>query len=491
MPNHFLNHRVACTRFKCFAHLFGCMAILCLPHLSLAQSKLPDIGSPASAELSPAKEMELGRILIAEVRRRLPVSNDPELSQYIHALGTRITSGGLNANLQFHFLLVINPSINAFALPGGIVSINSGLLTLAEQESELAGVIAHEIAHVSQRHIARRFENEKSFNVISALTLLGSILAAVYNVDLGQAALMSSQAGILQARLAYSRSFEQEADRIALQLLVNAGINPMGMSRFFYRMHKQTQLNRGQMPEFLSTHPLTLDRLSETETRARQFLGLFSSNSSHFDFAKARTLALSKAPSEIIDFYRQKDKSSEGLSDSERYTFALALSRQGNHRLALRHLGDIKVHADNELTIELAKAQIDIAQGNTRLAKTSLESLDKIYPKNIPVTYYLATSLIKEDQADLALEKLNQLNNGQLNPAIYKLKAKAANRAGLPWLSHESLGDYYAAHGQYGAAMEQIDLALRSLGIDSNSKARIEARKTQLTEIRQRQEQFK
>ena len=467
------------------------MVMICLPQLLLAQSKLPDIGSPASAELSPAKEMELGRILIAEVRRRLPVSNDPELSQYIHALGTRITSGGLDSNLQYNFLLVINPSINAFALPGGIVAINSGLLTLAEQESELAGVMAHEIAHVSQRHIARRFENEKSFGVISALTLLGSILAAVYNVDLGQAALMGSQAGILQAKLAYSRSFEQEADRIALQLLVSAGIDPMGMPRFFYRMHKATQVNRGQIPEFLSSHPLTLDRLSETETRARQFRGLFPSNSSHFGFAKARVLALSKDSSNLVHLYRKKSKHSERLSDTERYTFALALSHQGNHRQALRHLGDIQTNSDNELTIELAKAQINIAMGKTGMARESLESLDKIYPKNIPVTYYLATSLIKEDQAHLALEKLDQLNKEQLNPAIYKLKAKAANRAGLPWLSHESLGNYYAAHGQYGAAMEQIDLALHSHGIDSNSKARIEARKAQLTEIKQRQKQFK
>ena len=492
MSIHLLNDRVFCIRLLFLTRLLLCLILASLTQNLLAEDKLPDIGGSANTELSPAKEAELGRILLTEVRRRLPISNDPELSQYIQALGTRITSGGLNSNFQFTFLLVINPSINAFALPGGIVVINSGLLTLAHQESELASVLAHEIAHVSQRHIARNFENDKSFSVISALTLLGSILAAVYNIDLGQAALMTSQAGIHQAKLAYSRSFELEADRLAMQLLVSSGIDPLGMSQFFKRLHKHTQLNRGKIPEFLSTHPLTLDRLSEAETRARQYRRPFTSNSSDFDYAKARTLALSKNSSSLIDYLREKSRSSVGLSDPERYTYALVLSREGKHKQALWHLGNIAIHADNELTIKLAEAQINIAMEQANVARASLESLDKIYPQNLPVTYYLATSLIKEDQARQALEQLDQLGHVyQQNPAIDKLKAKAADKAGIPWRSHESLGDYYAAHGQYGAAMEQIQLALRSHSIDSSSKARIEARKAQLISVKQQRDEFK
>ena len=474
------------------ACLLLCLVLVSLPQTSLAEGELPDIGGSASTELSPAKEIEVGRILLTEVRRRLPVSNDPELSQYIQALGTRITSGGLNSNFPFTFLLVINPSVNAFALPGGIIAINSGLLTLAQQESELAGVLAHEIAHVSQRHIARNFESGKSLSLISALTLLGSILAAIYDIELGQAALMSSQAGLHQTKLAYSRSFEQEADRLAIQLLARSGIDPLGMPRFFRRLHEHTQLNRGQIPEFLSTHPLTLNRISESEARASQYRGSFVSNSFNFEYAKARTLAISKNPSELMDYYKEKNKSSSGLSDTERYTYALVLGREGKHKQALRQLGEIVVHADNELTIKLAAAQIHIAMGQAGIAKTSLESLDKIYPQNFPVAYYLAKSLIKENQAHGALEKLDRLGDArQKNPAIDQLKAKAADKAGLTWRSHESLGDYYAAHGQYGLAMEQIELALRSPGIDLSSEARIEARKTQLRETRQKHEQFK
>ncbi len=482
----------ALYKFKYTIYTVLCVLLLNLPLNSFAESNLPDIGGPASAELSPAKEIELGRILIAEVRGHLSVSNDPELNQYIHSLGTRITSGGIDSNFPFTFLLIFNPDINAFALPGGIIAINSGLLTLSRQESEVASVFAHEIAHVTQRHIARNFANAKSLSVISALTLLGSILAAAYSSELGQAAIISTQAGIQDAQLAYSRSFEQEADRVGMQLLVRANIDPQGMPTFFERLSRHTQLNRGEIPEFLSSHPLTQNRISESKTRATQYRGSFTSNTSHFNYARARTIAITSNPTQMIDYYRKKINSPDKLNDQDHYTYAIALSRAGKNGQALRRLQKIAINADNELTIKLAEAQINIAAGQTQKAKMSLESLDQVYPNNLPVVYYLATSLIEENQARLALQKLDKLDHrSQQNPAIDKLKAKAASEANMPWRSHESLSDFYAAHGQYGSAMEQIQLSLRSPGIDSNSKARIEAKKNQLRESRKRRETFK
>ena len=468
-----------------------CLLFMLLVPLSVANAHLPNIGGPASTELSPAKEIELGQVLLTEIRRRLPVSDDPELIQYVQALGTRITSGGLDSNFPFTFLLVEDPSINGFALPGGIIAINSGLLTLATQESELASVFAHEIAHVSQRHIARNFENAKSFNVVSALTFLGALLATVYNVDLGQAALMTSQAGLQQAQFAYSRSFEQEADRIGMQLMVSANIDPYGMPLFFKRLQKHTQLNRGRLPEFLRTHPLTLKRISESEARARQYQGTYAFNSTDFNYIRARTLALSKNPTELIDYYREKSRTPQGLSDTERYTYALALSRAGKHEQGLYHLERITVGTDNRLKVRLADAQIRLSMGQTGAARATLESLDRVYPGNLPVTYYLASSLIREDLAHQALDKLDRLGHGYLqHPVIDKIKARAASRAGMPWRSHESLGNFYAAHGQYNLAMEQIQLALQSPGIDPISKARIETLKIRLRLLEQQREQF-
>ncbi|MFK7816716.1 MAG: M48 family metalloprotease [Gammaproteobacteria bacterium] len=454
---------------------------------------MPDISGPASAELSVSKEIELGQILISQVRGHLPISNDPELTQYIHSLGTRITSAGINSNFPFTFILVNNSDINAFALPGGIVAINTGLLTLSEKESEVASVFAHEIAHVTQRHIARNFANAKSFSVISALTLLGSILAAAYGGgELGQAALITTQSGLQERQLAYSRSFEQEADRVGMQFLVNANIDPQGMPAFFERLNKHTQLNRGQIPEFLSSHPLTASRISESKSRANQYSGSFTSNTIHFDYAKARAIAITTSPSQLVEFYRKKNKIPGSLSETEIYTYALSLSRVGKNQQALQQLKLISLNANNELTIKLAKAQIQIVAGQYTQAEKLLKTLEQIYPSNSSVKYYLATALSENGNPQLALQKLDQLNNPQPdNPIFDKLKAKTASKANIAWRSHESLSDYYAAHGQYGTAMEQIQLSLRASGIDSNSKARIEAKKELLRDARKRRDNFK
>ena len=401
------------TRLKLIGNSFICSLLVICSTVSIADNNLPDIGGAANAELSISKEIELGRILIAEVRGHLPVSNDPELSQYIHSLGTRITSAGVNSNFPFTFILVQNPDVNAFALPGGIVAINSGLLTLGQQESEVASVFAHEIAHVTQRHIARNFANAKSFSVLSALTLLGSILAVAYGGgELGQAAIITTQSGLQERQLAYSRSFEQEADRIGMQLLVNANIDPQGMPLFFERLHNHTQLNRGQIPEFLSSHPLTSNRISESKTRANQYRGLFTSNTIHFEYAKARAFAFTTKPSQLVQHYRKKLKSGE-LTDTEIYTFALTLSRTGKNQQALQQLKLITLDADNELTIKLAKAQILTVDAQYNKAEELLKNLEQIYPSNPSVIYYLSAALIENGKAHIALQKLDHLDNIQ------------------------------------------------------------------------------
>ena len=485
----------SCVCKQHFTHVFQtllCVAIITISQVSIAESSLPDIGGPSGVDLSPGKEIELGKILIAEVRRQLPIINDPELSQYIYSLGTRITSGGLNSDFPFTFLMVYDEAINAFALPGGIIVINSGLLILAEKESEVASVVAHEIAHVTQRHIARNFANAKTFSVVSALTLLGTILATAYGGgDAGTAAFITSQSALQERQLAYSRSFEKEADRVGMHLLVSANIDPQGMPDFFERMNRETQLNRGQIPEFLSSHPLTQNRIIESQDRASQYKGSFTTNTIHFDYARARAIAISANPNQMINFYRKQVKSSKQLNDTDLYIYAGVLNRAGKNKQAIHELKKIDITTDNELTIKLALAQIYLSNRQIDDAEILLSKLSEIYPRNLPVVYYYATSLIDKDQAQLALQMLEQLNTGQSNPAIYKLKAKAASKANLPWLSHESLSDYYAAHGQYGSAMEQIQLSLRSPGIDANSKARVEAKKQLLRELRQKRENFK
>lgn len=448
---------------------------------------LPDIGDPASELLSINQEAELGKILLAQINQRLPVSTDPELRSYLQSLGTRLISGSLHSNFPYYFRLVFDNRINAFAMPGGIVAINSGLFLLSESESELASVVAHEISHVSQRHIARRFSRQKKLSVINAIAMLGTVLASIYSSDAGSA-IAATTLGTLQAsELAYSRAFEREADRIGMLLLVNANLDPYGMPRFFDRLNNHSKVNQGRIPEFLSSHPLTLSRISDSRIRAEQFsTGQYIENTIHFEYAKARVLAISIDPNTLVKKYRTLIE--ERATNIRYYIYGIALSRVGRGKQSVRALQQIKPNNNEEFPVSIALAQAFIVDGKIDEALTILQNLDQLYPANEAVIFYLATALLQKKNPGLALKKLDTLSKDIAgNPAIERLRAKAADGAGKPWRSHESLSNYDLMHARYGTAMEHLLLALRQTGIDDHSKARIEAKKDRLREFRKKQ----
>lgn len=449
--------------------------------------QLPDIGDPASADLSRNQEIELGKVLLGQINQRLPIATDPELRAYIRSLGSRIISGGLNSDFPFHFMLVFDRRINAFAMPGGIVAINSGLITLAESESELASVVAHEIAHVSQRHIARAFTQQKSASVVTALAMLASILAAAYSADAGTAALYSTLGAQQQSQLAFSRDFEREADRIGMQLLAGANLDPYGMPRFFERLNRHTKTNQGNIPEFLLSHPLTVFRISDSKARAASYEGKYIESTFLFEYAKARIIGLSNDPQRLIEQYETRIKKSPNNID--RYVLAIALARKEKNSEALKVLDQTRPNGSESFSINMLRAQIHLEANRPKLAVPILERLERLYPENEAVIFYLARAYNDTGRSKLALNRLDALPTLiDTNPAIEKLRAKVAEKAGLLWRSHESLSDYYALHGQYGTAMEQLIIASRQKGIDLYSQARIESKQERLKELKEEQE---
>ena len=447
---------------------------------------LPDIGDPASELLSINQEAELGKILLAQINRALPVSTDPELRGYMQSLGTRLISGSLNSNFPYYFRLVFDNRINAFAMPGGIVAINSGLFLLSESESELASVVAHEISHVSQRHIARRFSRQKKLSVVNTIALLGTVLATIYSPDAGSA-VGAATLGTLQAsELSYSRAFEREADRVGMLLLVNANLDPYGMPRFFERLNSFSQINQGRVPEFLSSHPLTVSRISDSKIRADQFsTGRYIENTVHFNYAKARTLAISVDPNVLVKRYRKLLE--QEPNNIRYYVYGIALNRLARGKQSIAALKKIEPNDNEKFPVAIAMAQAHIANGQTDEALEILHRLDQLYPNNEAVIYYLATALLDKNNPKLALDKLDTISKDiSGNPAIERLRARAADNAGRPWLSHESLSDYDLMHARYNAAMEHLLLAQRQTGIDDHSKARIEAKKDRLQEFRKK-----
>jgi predicted Zn-dependent protease len=447
--------------------------------------QLPNMGDPASAVLTPSQEALLGETLLTQIRGALPISKDPELNDYVQALGTRLVSAGSDSGMEFTFLLVADPTINAFAAPGGIVVVNSGLLLTAQSESELAGVIAHEIAHIEQRHMARTYANAGSINLKTALAMLASIVAGAYGgANVGSAAMLSTMAAGAQAQLAFSRANEQEADRVGMRLLAAARFDPQGMPNFLQRLQEYIQLNAGPIPEFLSDHPVTLSRIADTRSRALQYTGSFEKDSLRFEFAKARVLALTLDPNAVISHYEEAKRAGEVNDTTDPYSYAVALTRAGEPAQAINVLKNIDPDPDSVLPIELALAQAHLRAGQSGQALKRLRRLNEIYPDQESIVYYLAQALMYHGEPQQALDQLDAaVRMERHNPALDQLKAQAAARAKLPWLSHESLADYYGAYGQFGAALEQLELALNTVKIDDVSRARIRSKRDRLSEM--------
>ena len=245
--------------------LAGLLAIL---PATASDTALPDLGDAAGDALTRADEERLGDAFLRQVRQRLPLVDDPEVVDYIDSLGQRIASA--DPGRRYRFLVVDAPSVNAFAGPGGVIAVNAGLIVITESESELAAVIAHEIAHVTQRHLAQLIERSRLASLTTLAGVFAGILLATQNPQAGQATLAASAAGAQHTALSYSREKEMEADRTGMELLHQAGFDPRAVPAFFERF-QEWQRFTSRPPEFLSTHPVTVSRIADTRGRAEQF----------------------------------------------------------------------------------------------------------------------------------------------------------------------------------------------------------------------------
>ncbi len=457
-------------------------------HAADNRYQLPEIGAPASQVISPGQEQQLGEVLAAQIRGAFPTIDDPELNTYIQTLGTRLLGGGVDTQINFNFMLVNDPNINAFAAPGGVIVIHTGLLTSARSESELAGVVAHEIAHIEQRHLARAYENASKINIATALAVLASVAAGVAmdNSNVTAAALYSAMGASSQAQLAFSRAHEQEADRVGIDLLMSANFDPHGMPLFFERLHKYSELNSGPVPEFLSTHPVTLSRISDTKSRAAQQSGKFVKDSTRFQFAKARAIALTANPADLIRVFEEASRNGIPQKSVDTYSYAIALDRAGEHHRAIELLDTIDQSNDAALSVNLATAQAYLNVGETTAAHKLLQRLNEIYPGDEAIVYFLSKSLIDMKRANEALKHMERLAyQKRHNPLLDKLRAEAAAATAQPWLSHEAMADYYIAHGQYGSALEQLDLALKTEQADTVTLARAQSKRRKLLKLQE------
>ena len=421
---------------------------------------LPDIGDSTGGLLSPEFERRLGQAFLSQVRKQAHIVSDPEINTYIESIGYRLVSQSDNNEQQFTFFVINDPLINAFAAPGGIVGINSGVIMNAENESELASVMAHEIAHVTQKHMARSVEMSKKMSIPTLAAMLGAILVATQNPDAGQAALMAVQGASAQTQINFTRANEQEADRIGIQLLARSGFDPRGMTGFFRKLQQSSRFS-AQAPEFLRTHPLTTRRIADAAARAAAYSTADGYNESRsFLLVRAKLFARSRGtPREAVDFFfrRLADPLREEHRDVDRYGYIIALSEDGQYARAREQALLLLAQEPENVTYLLAAADIEVREGNYDAAFSIFSKTERLYPDYRPLVLNYSNALLKGGQPFLARDKLREFGRFQAPDITYfDYLTRAEAEAGDQVESGIANSEYYFLTGETQVAIEQL-----------------------------------
>ncbi len=460
--------------------------LLCVPRV-LAQA-LPELGDVSATAISPADERRLGESIMRDIRRDPAYLDDPEVTDYVSNLGSRLTARSSSARQEFDFFAVRDPQINAFALPGGFIGVHTGLILAAQSESEVAGVVAHEIAHVTQRHIARMINQQSQSNLMSIAAIAVAILAARSNSQVGEAAIAFGQAGVIQNQLNFTRDNEREADRVGLQLLEGAGFDPRGMAVFFERLQRATRLYEGGAPSYLRTHPLTFERIADIQNRIENLSYRQVPDGLDFQLIRAKLRAEIDAPRDAVAFFEAGLAERKFLSETaSRYGLVASLIRAREFERAKREIMPLRKTRNAIIaTLDCGLAE---AAGESDRALACYQEARRVHPGYRALFYGHAEQLLRVRQPAAALQLIDtRLSTYPDDARLYRLQAQAYAAQGNSLLRHRAQGEAYARTGQLGAAVEQFQIALKSGGGDFYQMSAIEARLRDLRRMQAEQE---
>jgi predicted Zn-dependent protease len=452
------------------------------------QDQLPEMGTAAQATLSLEDEYRIGRMVMRGLRDSGAVMEDPEVSEYMQSLGLRLSSLAHDGNRNFNFFLVRDPAINAFALPGGFIGIHSGLLLETHKESELAAVLAHEVAHVTQRHIARGLENQARANLVSTAATLAAILIGAMaggSSDATMGAVTAAQNMAIQAQINFTREHEYEADRVGIGLLHAAGFDPASMANFFDTMGRRTQLGPDRVPELLRTHPVTSARIAEARGRANQMGATVAApDSLGYALTKERVRVLSTPPGmDPRAYYRSLTENEPDLSLAEVYGHALAQLMAGDAAAAIPTFTRLRDEHPEVLQFHTALGQAQLSAGRTKSALETLERARELAPRNVPITVRYGEALLQAGRPKRAHEVLLDLfNNVPPSQEQIRLTAIAANAAGDVADAYSYMAEYHIMGGDLPLAINQLELALSVPNLTDVQRAKFLARLKELRE---------
>lgn len=456
-----------------------------LAPVALAEG-LPDLGESSRTDLPPYMERRIGESIMRDIRLREPsYIDDVEVTAYLNTLGARLSAAMPEAGQSFEFFALRDATLNAFALPGGYIGVHSGLILAAQSESELAGVLSHEIAHVTQKHLARLMGKQNQAQMTQWLAIAVAILAARSSSDVSQAAMATGAAAGVQTMLNYSRDFEREADRIGIQTLDRAGFDVRGMASFFERMQKFGRLYENNAPGYLRTHPLTIERISDMENRILQAQYRQVADSIDFQLVRSRLRASQGDPRDAVTDFETQLRERKYLSEvAARYGLAVAQMRMKNYPAAGREVTELR-------RLKTASPMVDTLAAEVRRAQGDLTDALKIYrearvrhARNKALLYGQIEVLLADGQTQEALKLATaELLLTPSDPALHGLQAKSYAALGKRLQQHRAQAELYVLRGQLVAAIQQLELAQKSSDGDYFEHSQVDAR---LRELRAR-----
>jgi predicted Zn-dependent protease len=456
---------------------FGCLA---------ADINLPMLGDSSSGIVSKNKEYKLGKAWLQQFRRYVKQHDDPLFQQYLEQLTFDLVTHSELKDSRLTLVLVNNPSINAFAVPGGIIGIHTGIFNHADNEDQLASIISHELAHLSQRHYARSVESNQHSSAIALAGLLATIIvSSKAGTDAGMATLSATQALATDQQLRYSRNNEKEADRQGIKIMEKSGRDPKASAEILEKMMAITRYKGSRLPEFLLTHPMTERRVSDSKTRTIKYQDQDFPDSFDFYIMQARAqVLLQDNPKYSIKYFQQKLVEEKTNSDAYSYGLALSHANAGNFNLAKQLISRLREKEAVYDPYIYTDIEIDIAAGNYKQALKTLDYQLGLKPNNYPLKILYADALWKSHQYQQSARVLTLLSRQrQQDPSIWYQLAEVRGLAGNIAGVHRARAEYFILIGALENAQRQLKFAEKLLQKDVKQLAIVKQRLLEIIEM--------
>ncbi len=461
--------------------LFLILLLLSFPFATA--DDLPNLGDVSQSAMSPLEESKLGEQIMLDIHQDPTFFDDPEVTEYLNSLGYRLVSASPDNTLDFHFFTIRDNTLNAFALPGGYIGVHTGLIVAAQSESELASVLAHEIGHVVQHHLARMLARQQQNTLPTMAALAVAVLAARSNPQVSQAAMATAQAASVQTQLDFTREHEREADRVGLQILSKAGFDTRAMPAFFERLQRASRLYENNAPAYLRTHPLTSERIADIENRVAEMPYKQVRDSLDFQLLRAKLRALLSSPAQAVKEFESNLQDKRYASEAaQHYGLALALMRAKSFDRAETEIAALRKITPPNAIVDTLSADLKMAQGKTDAAIAQYRSSLRLYPNHRALVYGLGNALLQAGRLADAEKFVHNRISGNFSQdyRLYELQAKIYAAEDKPMLSHQSQAEAYVRLGNLTAAIEQLQIALKYGSGDFYQQSIVEARLKEL-----------